>query len=116
MVARLAILSDIHGNLRALEAVLEDVKQAGGADITWVLGDLCAFGPRPAECLQMIRDIPKVQVIAGNTDRYLMMGQLPMGRPKAEAEWQQRGAKQHEVASTFSWAVDRFSFADYDDL
>src|SRR5260221_2310841 len=116
MVARLAILSDIHGNLRALEAVLGDLKQAGGADITWVLGDLCAFGPRPAECLQMVRDIPKVHVMAGNTDRYLMTGQLPMSRPKDEAELQQPGAKQREVASTFAWAVDRLSFADYEYL
>jgi len=115
-MVRLAVLSDIHGNQRGLEAVLDDLKQAGGADITWILGDLCAFGPRPAECLQIIRDIPKVHVIAGNTDRYLITGQLPMGRPKDEAEWQQRGAKQREIASTFAWGVDRLNFANYEYL
>ncbi|MCC7452288.1 MAG: metallophosphoesterase family protein, partial [Anaerolineae bacterium] len=68
---RLAVLSDIHGNILALEAVLRDLKQMGGADKTWVLGDLCAFGPRPAECIQMVRELAGVSVIIGNTDRYV---------------------------------------------
>jgi predicted phosphodiesterase len=78
---RLAVLSDIHGNRLALEAVLHDLKQCGGADKTWVLGDLCAFGPRPVECLHLIRDLPQTEVIRGNTDRYLVTGERPTLRP-----------------------------------
>jgi predicted phosphodiesterase len=113
---RLAILSDIHGNLSALEAVLADLKQAGGADKTWVLGDLCTFGPRPVECLQMIREIPEVQVIGGNTDRYLVRGVVPAVRPKDEAEWQQASAKLRQTAENFAWTISKLSFADYEYL
>ena len=52
---RLAIFSDIHGNLTALEAVLADMEQVGGIDLTWCLGDIAAFGPRPAECLRRVK-------------------------------------------------------------
>ena len=87
---RLAVLSDIHGNLLALEAVLRDLKQSGGADQTWILGDLCVCGPFPVECLQQIRDLPHTDVISGNTDRYLVTGEcsLLIFRPKDEADWQ----------------------------
>ena len=46
-----AIISDIHGNLPALEAVLEDIEQK---DITEIvcLGDVVGYGPYPRECLE----------------------------------------------------------------
>jgi predicted phosphodiesterase len=45
-----AILSDIHGNLEALEAVLEDVR-AQGVDEIFCLGDVVGYGPNPRECV-----------------------------------------------------------------
>lgn len=65
---RLAILSDIHGNVTALEAVLADVAARGPFDALGVAGDLCEWGPQPREALQRLRalDCPIVQ---GNTDR-----------------------------------------------
>jgi predicted phosphodiesterase len=113
---RLAVLSDIHGNLIALEAVLADLKQAGGADKTWVLGDLCAFGPRPVECLQMIRDIPNAKVISGNTDRYLVTGQRPTVEPKDEAQWKEQPEQLRQREADFSWTVSKLGFADYEYL
>ena len=53
---RLAVLSDIHGNHLALQAVLADIKAKGGADLTWVLGDLVAFCPEPVACIETIRE------------------------------------------------------------
>ena len=41
---RVAVLSDVHSNLRALEAVLAEI-DAGGFDAIWFLGDLVGFGP-----------------------------------------------------------------------
>lgn len=52
---RLAVLSDIHGNLQALEAVTRDL--AGlGADRVVGLGDMVGYGPQPQECLDLIRE------------------------------------------------------------
>ncbi len=117
---RLAILSDIHGNLLALQAVLGDLKQAGGADKTWVLGDLCAFGPRPAECLQVIRELPQVEVIGGNTDRYVTTGHFPTwksdSRPKDEEQWRAALVQIREMMDNIGWTMSKLNFADYEYL
>jgi len=69
---RVAVLSDIHGNLLALEAVLADLDAIGGADAVVVAGDLCIDGPQPRQTLQRLRALgfPLVQ---GNTDRDLAL-------------------------------------------
>ena len=66
---RIALLSDVHGNADALEAVLADV---GAADGYWFLGDLVAHGPRPAECVRRLRELPGLVAVRGNTDRYTL--------------------------------------------
>lgn len=63
-MARLAIISDIHGNLPALEQVLRDIERAR-ADAVLCLGDVVGYGPEPAECLELVRRTCRV-VIRGN--------------------------------------------------
>ena len=48
---RYAIIADIHANLAALQAVLEDIRINGGVDEIWCLGDIVGYGPEPRECL-----------------------------------------------------------------
>ena len=91
---RLAVLSDIHGNLTALEAALADLNAVGTVDHVWVLGDLAAFGPRPAECVRRVQGMKetyaedKIAFIRGNTDRYLVQGtSFPTPAAKDEAGW-----------------------------
>jgi predicted phosphodiesterase len=62
-----AVLADIHANLTALEAVLEDISQKGGADGFWSLGDLVGYGPDPSECIALAQKLKFVSV-AGNHD------------------------------------------------
>src|SRR4030065_1998195 len=62
---RILIISDIHANLTALEAVLAE---AGKFDTTWCLGDLVGYGPDPNECVERIRELPNLQCIMGNHD------------------------------------------------
>lgn len=69
---RVAIFSDIHGNLVALDACLADLASQGGADAIVAAGDLCADGPRPRKVLQRLSEIG-AQCVRGNTDRYLAM-------------------------------------------
>jgi diadenosine tetraphosphatase ApaH/serine/threonine PP2A family protein phosphatase len=59
------VISDIHANLTALEAVLAD---AGLVDAVWCLGDLVGYGPDPNECIDRIRELPNLQCIMGNHD------------------------------------------------
>jgi len=66
---RLAIVSDIHGNLTALEAVIADLKTMS-PDLVVHGGDLAASGPRPAEVIDRIRDLGWPGVL-GNTDEML---------------------------------------------
>ena len=70
MAARIAILSDIHGNLAGLDACLTDLHAQGGADIIVAAGDLCMDGPKPKKVLQRLAEIG-AQCVRGNTDRYI---------------------------------------------
>jgi predicted phosphodiesterase len=63
---RIAVLSDIHGNLHALEAVLRSIEE-DGPDVVWCLGDLVGYGPRPNECCALVEDRAGVCLI-GNHD------------------------------------------------
>jgi predicted phosphodiesterase len=73
---RLGVISDVHGNDVALRAVLAD---AAGCQVDrwWVLGDLVLSGPRPAEVLELLRSLPGVEMLRGNTDRYVLTGEQP---------------------------------------
>lgn len=68
-MTRIAIISDIHGNIPALEAVLKDIKER---DINRIfcLGDLAGKGPHSAEAVDLIRNNCEV-IIKGNWDYYL---------------------------------------------
>ncbi|MBN2404771.1 MAG: metallophosphoesterase [Coriobacteriia bacterium] len=63
---RIAIFSDIHGNLLALEAVLSDIDAEGIAERI-CLGDLVGYGPDPAGVIDAVRDLG-IPVILGNYD------------------------------------------------
>ena len=64
---RYAIIADIHANLPAFTAVLEDIERQGGADKLWCLGDVVGYGPDPHECLQLLGQTNHI-CIAGNHD------------------------------------------------
>jgi predicted phosphodiesterase len=63
---RVAVVSDIHSNLHALEAVLAAI-DAESPDELWCLGDLVGYGPRPNECCAAIAQRADV-CLAGNHD------------------------------------------------
>jgi predicted phosphodiesterase len=62
-----ALISDIHGNLEALQAVLDDIRSVGVDDI-YCLGDIIGYGPNPCECLDLVRKKAKVTIL-GNHDQ-----------------------------------------------
>jgi diadenosine tetraphosphatase ApaH/serine/threonine PP2A family protein phosphatase len=64
---RYAIVSDIHGNLEAFQAVLRNIEAEGGVDRIWCLGDIVGYGPDPSKCIELLRQHDHVSV-AGNHD------------------------------------------------
>jgi len=62
-----AIISDVHGNLEALRAVLEDIDRQR-VDSIYCLGDVVGYGPNPCECVKLVRDRCSV-VLLGNHDQ-----------------------------------------------
>jgi predicted phosphodiesterase len=65
----LALLYDIHGNVLALKAVLEDARRAGVEQFL-LGGDYALFGPCPAESVALLRELPSTTWIRGNVDRW----------------------------------------------
>jgi putative phosphoesterase len=81
---RIAVLSDVHGNLLAFDACLADLDSQGGADAIAVAGDLCLDGPKPKKVLQRIEEIGAA-CIRGNKDRFLCDDPLPPSLTAAQA-------------------------------
>lgn len=124
---RLAVISDIHGNLIALETVLADLHDSGGWDHLWMLGDVSAFGARPVECIRRIKGLVDaaeasdkkgtIRLVRGNTDRYLVTGERPRSKPAADQEnldKLRKGAAVRDAALT--WGLAKLDYDDYDFL
>lgn len=75
---RLVLLSDIHANVTALSAVLDDVNRRGGYDAFALLGDLVNYGPRPNEVISIVRQKVKPLVVNlwGNHEYSIFGGSL----------------------------------------
>ena len=95
---RVLVLSDVHGNDVALDAVLA---HAPVFDAAWCLGDLVGYGPGPNECVERIRQLPGLICLIGNHD-HAALGLIPLSRFHDEArtivEWT-RDHLNHETVS-----------------
>src|SRR5207248_7807943 len=78
---RVAVISDIHGNQVALEAVLEDLSLQSGIDHLVIAGDLCLNGPCPRQVLQTVQQLG-CPVIQGNVDAEVVNGAPDKGPKK----------------------------------
>ena len=67
---KIAVLSDIHGNMQALEAVLVDIR-ANNCDKVFCLGDLAMAGPEPQKVIDFVKRQTDWTVIQGNTDKMI---------------------------------------------
>ena len=64
---RYAIIADIHANLAAFTAVIDDIKRRGGVEEVWCLGDVVGYGPDPHQCIELLRQY-NYACVAGNHD------------------------------------------------
>jgi predicted phosphodiesterase len=85
---RVAVLSDVHSNLHALEAVLQEIASEG-FDEVWCLGDVVGYGPRPNECAALLQERAAI-CLAGNHD-LVVTGKISLatfaGEAAAAAGW-----------------------------
>ncbi|HCC07013.1 MAG TPA: metallophosphatase family protein [Clostridiales bacterium] len=81
---KIAVIADIHGNLTALEAVIEDI-ESRGIDRIFCLGDMIGIGPSAHEVLNIIKDKCEV-VIFGNLEKWL--AEVDLGKEDREQERQ----------------------------
>ena len=76
---KVGVLTDIHGNLPALRAVLAAMEREG-CDAIYHTGDAIAIGPYPAECLDLLLNTPRLHLVMGNHDAWFAHG-LPQPWP-----------------------------------
>lgn len=100
---KIALLSDIHGNSIALDAVLADIKAQGGVEGYWVLGDLVAIGHDPVGVLERLTSLPNARFVRGNTDRYVYAGDRPAPSIEESAANPNLLPILVEVAGTLAW-------------
>ena len=97
---KLAILSDIHGNLEALEAVLKDV-DSSGVDGVVCLGDFVGYGASPNECLARLRPLLEAAVL-GNHDA-AALGRVRLGGFQSDAATTARWTAEHLTPENREW-------------
>src|SRR5512147_2636828 len=70
---RVLVISDVHANLNAIEAVFAE---AGPVDEVWSLGDLVGYGPDPNAAVELFRSLPEATCLLGNHD-VAVIGKMP---------------------------------------
>lgn len=68
---RVAVFSDVHGNLSGLNAVLDHIETQPKVDRVVFAGDACLFGPRPLQCVNELRN-RNINCLVGNTDAWIL--------------------------------------------
>lgn len=82
---RLGIFADIHGNLEALEAFASHAAQQR-IDRYMCLGDIVGYGANPNECIDLIRCLPKINIVLGNHDAAAVWTTSPYAMHKEATE------------------------------
>jgi predicted phosphodiesterase len=96
---RVLIVSDIHANLAALEAVIEDAD--GRYDTVWCLGDTVGYGPEPDACVARVRSMAALTVI-GNND-LAALGRIDLEDFSAEVRQAVQWTRDHLSAESLAW-------------
>jgi len=86
---KVAVISDIHGNLEALRAVERTIDSLA-VDEVWCLGDIVGYGPNPNECVARVRELCRqtdgsMMVVFGNHDEASIGGDISFFNPRAQA-------------------------------
>lgn len=97
---RTLVISDIHANLIALEAVLQEAD--GRWDRLWFLGDLVGYGPNPNECVQRLRELTPAVALSGNHD-WAVLNKLDTTEFNDDARWAVDWTRETLSAGNAAW-------------
>ncbi len=97
---RIAVLSDVHGNLPAFRAVLDDV-DSDGVDAVWFLGDLVGYGASPDECVELAAERCDL-CLAGNHDLGVL-GRIDIADFSVHAAQAARWTREHVGTETLDF-------------
>lgn len=116
---RIAVFADIHGNLPAFSAMLDDMENSEDFDQIWCLGDVAALGGQPHDVIQKLVDLrehygkDKFKIIGGNTDRYLVTGErFPMRPPQDEADFEAYRQTLLNNGRALDWNLQQLTWDD----
>ncbi|RMF75530.1 MAG: metallophosphatase family protein, partial [Planctomycetota bacterium] len=101
-----AIISDIHGNLEALQTVLADIERRGIEEIV-CLGDVLGYGPNPLECLDLVRAKCRL-CLMGNHDHAVLYEPCNFNPPAERAAYWTR--RRLELESERQLRAERWRF------
>jgi len=87
---KIVVMTDVHGNLPALQAALAAISNEG-FDAILHLGDVIGIGPFPAECLDTLLNQPNIRFIMGNHDAW-----FANGLPNPQPAWMSDGEVEHQ--------------------
>lgn len=87
---KIAVLTDVHANLPALETALAAIA-AQKCDLIFHVGDVVGIGPFPAECLERMLNVTKLEFVMGNHDAW-----FANGLPKPQPAWLSDGEVAHQ--------------------
>lgn len=96
----IALLSDVHGNRPAFEAVLDDVDSEGAEEI-WCLGDLVGYGAEPDDCVALARERCNLS-LAGNHD-LVVTGEIPISDFSRDAAAAARWTQENIAEDTMTY-------------
>jgi predicted phosphodiesterase len=107
-LTRVAIISDIHGNLPAFQTVLAEVDRRGPFEFVVGGGDFVFGGAYPAEALALVRE-RQFDCVRGNTDEWIV--ELATGGRVPAQGYQPSERHAGQMAEVDSWAVERLDQA-----
>ncbi|MGO9643966.1 MAG: metallophosphoesterase family protein [Candidatus Bathyarchaeia archaeon] len=93
---KIAVISDIHSNLDAFNAVIADLPTV---DITLCLGDIVGYGPQPNEVVEMVRELRPAVVLSGNHDYAISTGEIEgfSSHAAVAAKWTRKQLRQENL-------------------
>lgn len=100
----MAIISDLHANIEAMQAVIDDIEKKGIEDIV-VLGDVIGYGPNPVECLEMVRQLKPKAILLGNHEDALLNGCPDNMAPRAQTaiDWTREQLSKSDIDFIKTW-------------